>query len=127
MYIYEVKQTQTKSYFFNWFESEQVKVYNFKTYNKALIFALSEQIEQFVCIVSDKVQTTRKTFKNYYTLKQFKKHCVKNPMHFLNAQRCRLNEEQIENYYFYLIGSGKLNKLNRYSLSPVTICKSTRQ
>ena len=114
MYKYKVKQTEPKSYFFNWFESEQVKVYNFKTYNKALIFALSEQIEQFVCIVSDKVQTTRKTYKNYYTLKQFKKHCVKNPMHFLNTQNCRLNEEQIANYYFYLIGSNKLTKLKKH-------------
>ena len=76
MYKYKVKQTETKSYFFNWFESEQVKVYNFKTYNKALIFALSEQIEQFTCIVSNEVETTRKTYKNYYTLNQFKKHCI---------------------------------------------------
>ena len=114
MYKYKVKQTETKSYFFNWFRSEQIKVYSFNTHNKALIFALSEQIKQFVCIVSDEVQTTRKTFKNYYTLNQFKKHCVNNPMHFLNTQKCRLNEEQIANYYFYLIGSGKLTKLKKH-------------
>ena len=115
MYKYKVKQTETKSYFFKWFESEQVKVYRFNTYNKALIFALSEQIKQFSCIVSDKVETTRKTFKNYYTLKQFKKHCVSNPMHFLNTQKCRLDEKQISNYYFYLISSNKLNKLKKFS------------
>jgi len=114
MYKYKVKQTEKRTYFFKWFESEQVKVYNFKTYNKALIFALSEQIEQFTCIVSDEVETSRKTYKNYYTLKQFKKHCVKNPMHFLNTQNCRLNEEQIANYYFYLIGSNKLTKLKKH-------------
>ncbi len=114
MYTYEVKQTQTKSYFFNWFTSDYEKVYNFNTYNDALIFALSEEIKQFTCIVSGKVQTTRKTFKNYYTLKQFKKHCLNNPMHFLNTQKCRLNEEQISNYYFYLVSCNKLTKLKKY-------------
>tara|TARA_R110001606_G_scaffold292477_1_gene440342 strand:- start:394 stop:738 length:345 start_codon:yes stop_codon:yes gene_type:complete len=114
MYKYKVKQTEIKSYFFKWFESEQVKVYTFNTYNNALIFALSEEIKQFTCIISGKVETTRKTFKNYYTLKQFQKHCLNNSMHFLNTQKCRLNEEQIANYYFYLIGSGKLTKLKKY-------------
>ena len=115
MYTYKVKQTQTKSYFFNLFTSDYEKVYLFDTYNKALIFALSEEIKQFTCIISDKVQTTRKTYKNYYTLKQFKKHCLNNPMYFLNTQNCRLNEKQIANFYFYLIGSNKLNKLKKFS------------
>lgn len=114
MYTYKVKQSETKSYFFNWFKSEYEKVYTFNTYKDALIFCLSEEIKQFVCIVSDKVQTTRKTYKNYYTLKQFKKHCINNPMHFLNTQKCRLDEKQIANYYFYLIGSSKLTKLKKY-------------
>ena len=114
MYTYKVKQTETKSYFFNWFTSDYEKVYLFDTYNDALIFCLSEEIKQFTCIISDKVQTTRKTFKNYYTLKQFKKHCINNSMHFLNTQNCRLNEKQIANYYFYLIGSGKLTKIKKH-------------
>ena len=114
MYTYKVKQTQSKNYFFNLLKKYVTNVYLFDTYNKALIFCLSEEIKQFVCIVSDKVQTTRKTYKNYYTLKQFKKHCVNNPMHFLNTQKCRLDEKQISNYYFYLIGSGKLTKLKKY-------------
>jgi len=114
MYTYKVKQTQTKSYFFNLIKKDVTKVYLFDTYNEALIFCLSEEIKQFTCIVSDEVETTRKTYKNYYTLKQFKKHCVNNPMHFLNTQKCRLNEEQITNYYFYLIGSNKLEKLKKF-------------
>ena len=114
MYKYKVKQTETKSYFFNWFESEQVKVYTFNTYKDALIFALSEEVKRFTCIVSDKVQTTRKTYKNYYTLKQFQKHCLNNPMHFLNTQKCRLDQKQIANYYFYLIGCNQLTKLKKY-------------
>ena len=111
MYKYEVKQTQTKSYFFNWFESEKVKVYSFNTYKEALIFALSEEIKQFTCIVSDKVQTTRKTFKNYLTLKEFIKASTKNPMYYLNTQTVKCN---LESYYFYLIGSNKLTKLKKH-------------
>ena len=111
MYKYKVKQTQTKSYFFNWFTSEYEKVYLFNTYKEALIFALSEEIKQFTCIVSDKVQTTRKTYKNHYTLKQFIKVATKNPMHYLGTQIVRCN---LETYYFYLIGSNKLTKLKKH-------------
>jgi len=111
MYKYEVKQTQTKSYFFNWFTSEYEKVYLFNTYNNALIFCLSEEIKQFTCIVSDKVETTRKTYKNYYTLKQFIKVATKNPMYYLNTQAVKCN---LESYYFYLIGSNKLTKLKKH-------------
>jgi len=111
MYKYEVKQTQTKSYFFNWFTSEYEKVYLFNTYNNALIFALSEEIKQFTCIVSDKVETTRKTYKNYLTLKQFIKVSTNNPMHYLGTQVVRCN---LETYYFYLIGSNKLTKLKKH-------------
>tara|TARA_R110000796_G_scaffold149701_1_gene266545 strand:+ start:395 stop:745 length:351 start_codon:yes stop_codon:yes gene_type:complete len=111
MYKYKVKQTETKSYFFNWFESEQVKVYTFNTYNKALIFALSEQIKQLTCIISDKVQTTRKTYKNHLTLKQFIKAATNNPMWYLGTQTVKCN---LTNYYFYLIGSNKLEKLKKF-------------
>jgi hypothetical protein len=111
MYKYKVKQTETKSYFFNWFESEQVKVYTFNTYKDALIFCLSEEIKQFTCIISDKVQTTRKTFKNYLTLKEFIKVATNNPMHYLGTQIVRCN---LETYYFYLIGSNKLTKLKKH-------------
>ena len=114
MYTYKVKQTEKRTYFFNLIKKDVTKVYLFDTYKDALIFALSEEINTFVCIVSDKVQTTRKTYKNYYTLKQFKKHCTNNPMHFLNTQRCRLNDEQIANYYFYLISCNKLTKLKKH-------------
>ena len=59
MYKYESKTNRNRErYFFKWFESEQVKVYTFNTYKDALIFALSEEIKQFTCIISDKVQTS---------------------------------------------------------------------
>jgi len=111
MYKYKVKQTEIKSYFFKWFTSEYEKVYLFNTYNNALIFALSEEIKQFTCIISDKVETTRKTFKNHLTLKQFTKAATNNPMYYLGTQVVRCN---LENYYFYLIGSNKLTKLKKH-------------
>ena len=111
MYKYEIKQTEKRTYFFKWFESEQVKVYTFNTYKDALIFALSEEIKQFTCIVSDKVETTRKTYKNYLTLKEFIKAATKNPMYYLGTQVVRCN---LESYYFYLIGSNKLTKLKKH-------------
>ncbi len=86
---------------------KQTKVYN----NEALIFALSEEIKQFKCIISDKVETTRKTYKNYLTLKQFIKAATINPMHYLGTQTVKCN---LESYYFYLIGSNKLTKLKKH-------------
>jgi len=111
MYKYKVKQTQTKSYFFNLIKKDVTKVYSFNTYKEALIFALSEQIKQFNCIVSDKVETTRKTYKNYLTLKEFIKAATNNPMYYLGTQVVRCN---LESYYFYLIGSNKLTKLKKH-------------
>lgn len=111
MYKYEIKQTEKKTYFFNLIKKDVTKVYSFDTYNDALIFALSEEIKQFTCIVSDKVQTTRKTYKNYLTLKEFIKVATKNPMHYLGTQTVKCN---LTNYYFYLIGSNKLEKLKKF-------------
>jgi len=112
MYKYKVKQTEKRTYFFDLIKKDVTNVYSFNTYKDALIFALSEEIEQFTCIVSDKVQTTRKTFKNYLTLKQFIKAATKNPMYYLNTQKVKCN---LESYYFYLIGSNKLEKLKKFS------------
>jgi len=112
MYTYKVKQTEKRTYFFNLIKKDVTKVYLFDTYNEALIFCLSEEIKQFTCIVSDKVQTTRKTYKNYLTLKEFVKVATKNPMWYLGTQTVKCN---LSNYYFYLIGSNKLNKLIKFS------------
>lgn len=111
MYKYKIKQTEKRTYFFSLIKKDVTKVYTFNTYKDALIFALSEEIKQFTCIVSDKVQTTRKTYKNHLTLKQFIKVATKNPMHYLGTQIVRCN---LKSYYFYLIGSGKLTKLKKY-------------
>lgn len=111
MYTYKVKQTEKRMYFFNLIKKDVTKVYTFNTYNNALIFALSEEIKQFTCIISDKVETTRKTYKNYLTLKEFIKVATKNPMYYLNTQTVKCN---LESYYFYLIGSNKLQKLKKF-------------
>ncbi len=111
MYKYKVKQTEKRTYFFDLIKKDVTKVYTFDTYKDALIFALSEQINTFVCIVSDKVQTKRKTYKNYLTLKEFIKVATNNPMHYLGTQVVRCN---LESYYFYLIGSNKLTKLKKH-------------
>ena len=75
--LYQVKQTRKKKYFFNLLEKELTSSYSFNTYNKALIFCLSEGIKQFSCIISDVIivndfgysvttskETTRKTYEN---------------------------------------------------------------
>ena len=111
---YQANQTIKQKYFFNLLEKELTSSYSFNTYNKALIFCLSEGIKQFYCIISNKVQTTRKTYENYYTLKQFIKHAKNNPMHFLGTQSVKLSDKGIEQYYFYLIGSGNLHKLKKH-------------
>ena len=111
MYTYKVKQTEKRTYFFNLIKRDTTKVYNFNTYNKALIFCLSEEIKQFSCIISDKVQTTRKTYKNHLTLKQFTKAATNNPMYYLNTQTVKCN---LSNYYFYLISSNKLEKIKKF-------------
>lgn len=111
MYKYKVKQTENRTYFFNLIKKDFTKVYSFNTYKEALIFALSEEIKQFTCIISDKVQTSRKTYKNHLTLKQFIKASTNNPMYYLGTQTVKCN---LESYYFYLIGSNKLTKLKKH-------------
>lgn len=109
--LYQVKQTENIKYFFNLLEKEFTSSYSFNNYNEALIFCLSEEIKQFTCIISDKVKTSRKTYENFYTLKQFMKHAKNNPMYYLGTQTVKVN---LKTYYFYLIGSGKLTKLKKH-------------
>jgi hypothetical protein len=109
--LYQVKQTENIKYFFNLLEKEFTSSYSFNNYNEALIFCLNEEIKQFTCIISDKVKTSRKTYENFYTLKQFMKHAKNNPMYYLGTQTVKVN---LKTYYFYLIGSGKLTKLKKH-------------
>ena len=113
--MYKIEQTKTKKRYFLGFELKPKKItktYYFKEYKNALIFALSEQIKIFYCIVSDEVKTTRKTYKNFLTLAQFKKASNKNPLFYLGTRDAK--KINIENYYFYLISSNNINKLKKF-------------
>ena len=108
---YEVKQTTTKKRFL--FGSKQeVKKYTFDNYNDCLLFCLDEQIKSFVCVIGEGMTTKRKTFKNYYSLEEFKKVVFKNPLFFLGVYDA--NKVNIETYYIYLVKThlNKLLKLN---------------
>ena len=111
---YQVKQTRKQKYFFNLLEKELTNSYNFNNYSEALLFCLSEGIKQFSCIISDNVKTTRKTYENHYTVKQFIRYAKNNPMYYLGTQSVKLSNKGIEQYYFYLIGSSNLHKLKKH-------------
>tara|TARA_R100001443_G_scaffold6493_2_gene15412 strand:+ start:14480 stop:14821 length:342 start_codon:yes stop_codon:yes gene_type:complete len=109
--IYEAKQTTIKKRFL--FGSKQeVKKYTFDNYNDCLIFCLDEQIPFFNCLIGEGMTTKRKTFKNYYSLEEFKKVALKNPLFFLGVHDA--SKANINTYYFYLVKShlNKLLKLN---------------
>ena len=114
---YEIKQTQTKKTFFGTKEVENV--YTFQTYAKALTFAIHEQIKTITCIMTHtdetgrtyKAKTTRKPFKQFYSLAQFEKIATKFPIHYLGTRFPeRIN---IKQYYLYLFESKQLHKLRK--------------
>ena len=114
---YEIKQTQTKKTFFGTKEIE--KIYTFDTYAEALTFAIHEQIKTITCIMTHKdesgrtykANTTRKPFKQFYTLAQFEKIATKFPIHYLGTGFPeRIN---IKQYYLYLFESKQLHKLKK--------------
>ena len=105
---YEAEQTKTKSGFFR--DYKEVKKYKFKTYKEALIFCLSEQLPFFTYHVGEGITTKRKTFKNFYSLEEFKKVAYKNSFFFLGVHDHK--KVNIDTYYFYLI-TNHLNKLKK--------------
>ena len=96
----------------NWYKYKKTIIYTFKRYSEAVKFALDEQIKIITCNISNKVKTTRRPFNSLLTLEEFKQLAKENPVHYLGVYDVRrLN---IELYYFYLIGSNKLHKLQRH-------------
>ena len=108
------KVTQKTKQANNWFglkRPDKVTVYEFSTYNKALIFALSEQIQFFYKHIGN-LKTVRKTYAQYLTCKQFNKFALKNPMHYtgtVNAKNLNL-----DNLYYYYVNSGNLNRIQKH-------------
>ncbi len=106
--MYEAKQTFKRSGFFK--DYNEVKKYTFKDYDSCLIFCLEEQIPTFIYNIGEGITTKRKTFKNYYSLEEFKKVALKNPLFFLGVHDAK--KIDIETYYFYLIAR-HINKLKK--------------
>ena len=111
-YLYTIKQKE-KIYSFLWLYKKTIeKVYKFDNYNDAFLFAIHEQIKIITVHISDKIKTTRRPFKNLYTLKQFQSLARLNPRYYLGG--LYTNKINVEVYYFYLINSKKLHKLRKY-------------
>lgn len=109
--IYEVKQTTEKKRLL--FGTKKVhKVYKFNTLNKALIFCLNEQIDTIIVNIGDGITTTRKPFRNYYSLDQFIKVSKKNPFFYLGVHDYK--KIDIEKVYFYLV-QNNLSKLKKFN------------
>jgi hypothetical protein len=106
---YSITQKTTKKVLY-FFSTEVEKTYKFEDYNKALIFALNEQINKIVCNFSDSVKTTRKPFQTFYKVDEFLKVATNNPIHFLGTRQ-KVNKAL---FYYYLINSNQLHKLKKH-------------
>lgn len=109
--IYEVRQTTEKKRLL--FGTKKVlKVYEFKTLNKALIFALNEQIKHIYVNIGEGITTIRRPFRDYYSLEQFIKVSKKNPFFYLGVHNYK--KVDIAKVYFYLV-QNNLSKLKKFS------------
>jgi len=109
--MYKVTQYTTEKRLI--FGTKEVEtIYSFEDYNSALLFALNEQIKHFKHIVSDSVQSNRKTFDRLYTCKQWIKLARKNPMHYIGLQSS--NGVNLERLYYYYINSKKLYYIQKH-------------
>ena len=108
--IYEVTQTTEKKRLL--FGTKKVyKVYKFNTLNDALLFALNEQIKIITVNIGEGITTTRKPFRDYYSLEQFIKVSKKNPFFYLGVHNYK--KIDIEKVYFYLVNNN-LSKLRKF-------------
>jgi len=112
--IYTVTQKHSKHLipFLKWFKYFVICTHYFDRYGEALKFALDEQIKIITCNISKKVKTTRRPFNSLLTLEEFKQLAKNNPVHYLGISDSRRLD--IKLYYFYLIGSNNLHKLQRH-------------
>jgi len=108
---YEVTQTTEKKRLL--FGTKKVnKVYKFRTLNKALLFALNEQIDTIIVNIGEGITTKRKPFRDYYSLEQFIKVSKKNPFFYLGVHNYK--KIDIEKVYFYLVNNN-LSKLKKFN------------
>jgi len=110
--MYKITQKQKQSN--NWFglkRADKVTVNEFTTYNKALIFALNEQIQFFYCHI-DKIKTVRKTYSRYLTCIQFCKKAAKNPLHYTGTSTTK--NLDLKNLYYYYVNSNNLHRIEKF-------------
>jgi uncharacterized FlaG/YvyC family protein len=108
---YTIKQDQKVKSFFG----SRVKqiTYKFKTYIKALEFAIHEQIKVITAHICEGVEKKIYPFKNILTLDQYKKLANINPMHYIGTRSAKgIN---LDHYYIYLFNTGQLQKLKKYN------------
>ena len=112
--MYKIKQVEKRSNLFYFIKRKNVtKVYSFKLYKKALIFALSEEINTIYCCLDANIKPTkRNTYELYLNVKEFIKAAKINPMYYLGLNNYK--KVNLTRFYFYLVGSGKLEKLRKY-------------
>jgi hypothetical protein len=110
--MYYIKQKQTvKRRFFG--TKTIYKRYNFNSYNDALKFALTEQIDTFFYEVSEGITTVRKPFNIFMTVKEFVSAARKNPFHFTGTHNLdRIS--CIESIYFNKLEKNQLQTLRKH-------------
>ncbi len=111
--MYKVRQTTTKKRVFKLLEKTTTKEYNFKHYNKAVIFALSEQIKIIYSIPCKGCKPIiKRPFQIYITESEFVRAAKKNPFHYVGIRN--IKNVDLKNYYYYLISSNNLQKLKKH-------------
>jgi len=119
------KVTQTTKQANNWFSLKRkdiILVSSFSTYNKALIFALNEQIQFFYCHI-DKIKTVRKTYSRYLTCIQFCKKAAKNPLHYTGTST--IKNLDLQNLYYYYVNSNNLHRIEKFIIDLPELKKRT--
>ena len=111
--MYKIRQTTTKKIVFKLLEKTSTKSYYFKHYNKAVIFALSEQIKFIYSIPCKGCKPIiKRPFENYMNESEFIKASNKNPLHYVGLRT--IKNVDLKNYYYYLVSSNNLQKLKKH-------------
>jgi len=121
--MYKVTQKQKQAN--NWFglkRADKIVITEFSTYNKALIFALNEQIQFFYCHI-DKIKTVRKTYSRYLTCIQFCKKAAKNPLHYTGTSS--IKNLDLQNLYYYYVNSNNLHRIEKFIIDLPELKKRT--
>jgi len=110
--MYKITQNKKQPNNFWGFKRKDItKVYEFRTYKSALIFALNEQQPFFYNHIG-KVKTSRKTFARYLTCKQYIKLAQKNPSHYTGTNNA--NKLDLNRLYYYYVNSNNLQRIEKF-------------